>query len=396
MHIIRVSDSLTEEEFIRFPSQIYKDNQLWVRPLEREIKKLFNVNKNPFFENGEAERWILTNFRGRMIGRIAAFVYHRQSDIQGGPTGGIGLFECIHHQPAAFALFDQCKDWLSKKGVDAMNGPVNLLSMTSKWGLLTDGFAEEPAYGMPYHPAYYQAFFENYGFSLHQKLYNYTTNISENFLSPEYREKGKEILSNPDYRIASVSKLNRESFAHQLEEVYNDAWKEHTYFSPMTPELAHDFVQRLVPVMDKKIIYFVYHKDQPVAFFLNLPQKISLFDTGNNHSLARLKNLFGERNRKIVALMMGIKKAQQGKGIDAALAVTLEEYIRSTQGRYKSMEIVGVSDADSKISHMAHRLNMKVSKVFHTYRYNFFKNLAPQHEKGSEGKIPSAASVNSQ
>lgn len=377
MHIIRVSDSQTEKAFIQFPARVYKNSKHWVRPLDQEIKKLFDKGKNPFFENGEAERWILTNFRGRMIGRIAAFVDNKVSGPHGGPIGGMGFFECIDHQVAAFTLFDQSRDWLSRKGVEVMRGPVNFLNFTSKSGLLTEGFAEQPVYGMPYHHEYYQRFFENYGFCLQHKIYNYTTDIRENFLSTEFREKGNKILSDPDYRTTSIYQQDIEQVAGNLMEVYNDAWKEQDCFFPMTRELARDMLQRLQQVMDKKIIYFVYHQEKPVAFFLNLPEVNGLYKymNGRINAIGKLKYLLnGERSQKIVGLMMGVKKAYQGKGIEAALAVTLENHLMSSASKYQSLEVVGVGDADAKILHIVRQLKMKVNKVFHTYEFNLHQN----------------------
>jgi hypothetical protein len=63
----------------------------------------------------------------------------------------MGFFECIDKQEAAFLLFDTCKAWLEKAGMEAMDGPINFGENESYWGLLVEGF-DNPSYGMNYHP----------------------------------------------------------------------------------------------------------------------------------------------------------------------------------------------------------------------------------------------------
>ncbi len=394
MHILKVNDSQTEAAFIRFPVRLYKSSPQWVRPLDEEIKYLFDPARNPFFENGEAGRWILTNFRGQMIGRIAAFYDKKTLADTVYPTGSVGFFECINHQKAAFTLFDVCQEWFARKGMLAMNGPLNLLESTAKWGLLTDGFSEEPLYGMPYHQDYYPLFFEHYGFQKMHKQFNYTADLKENTLGEAFREKAQPVFSDKNYRIEPVSKQHPDTFAQHLCEIYNDAWQSLPYFAPMTLEAAKGIVQRLFPVMDEKMVYFAFYREQPVAFFINLPEMNQVYKhmNGKVNLLGKVKYMLsGEKHKKIVALMMGIKKAHQGKSLEAALAVTLEDYIKSTGGKYQYIEIAGVSESDPKIVHIAQKMQMKVSKVFQTYHYDFPEEAAESGELFAEKVLAKAS-----
>jgi hypothetical protein len=51
------------------------------------------------------------------------------------PPGAMGFFECINDKEAAFILFDACKNWLSERGMEAMDGPVNFGDRDRWWGL---------------------------------------------------------------------------------------------------------------------------------------------------------------------------------------------------------------------------------------------------------------------
>ncbi len=95
---------------------LYKNSPHWIRPLDQDIEAVFDPGKNKSFRHGECIRWILLDKSGDVIGRVAAFV-NRKTARKGNdqPTGGIGFFECVNDREAAFALFDQCKDWLKQR-----------------------------------------------------------------------------------------------------------------------------------------------------------------------------------------------------------------------------------------------------------------------------------------
>src|SRR5690606_28585039 len=139
MRIQEVSTKHHADEFLLFPVRLYKHEQKWIRPLDKDVNNVFDKTKNKAFRNGECIRWILVDDKGETIGRVAAFV--NQKTVHKGneqPTGSMGFFECINDQQAAFMLFDACKEWLASKGMEAMDGPVNFGSRDRWWGLLIE------------------------------------------------------------------------------------------------------------------------------------------------------------------------------------------------------------------------------------------------------------------
>ncbi|MFX9915853.1 hypothetical protein ABTP64_18765, partial [Acinetobacter baumannii] len=76
-------------------------------------------------------------------------------------------------------LFDTAKKWLQEKGCEAMDGPINFGDRDRWWGLLVEGFENEPIFGMPYNPAYYEQLFFNYGFKNYYNQYWYKMNVDD-------------------------------------------------------------------------------------------------------------------------------------------------------------------------------------------------------------------------
>ncbi len=109
---------------------------------------------------GKLSDGFLKNEDHATIGRVAAFIDRTRSAANRQPTGGIGYFEVIEDRDAAFLLFDTAMEWLSARGMEAMDGPINFGENDNNWGLLVDGYMQQ-GYGMPYHKKYYRAFLKN-------------------------------------------------------------------------------------------------------------------------------------------------------------------------------------------------------------------------------------------
>src|SRR5438309_10587594 len=126
MQLIEVTSPALENAFIKTNVILNENNPAYVRPLDKDIRDVFDQKKNKTFRFGTASRWILKNDQGVLIGRIAAFTnkkYKNKGDDV--PVGGIGFFDCINNQEAAALLFDTAKNWLAQHGMHAMDGPIN-------------------------------------------------------------------------------------------------------------------------------------------------------------------------------------------------------------------------------------------------------------------------------
>ena len=142
MELIEVKNAQQENEWVLFPTRLYANDPLYIRPIDKEITEIFDPNTNRFFsfDKSEVVRWLLQK-DGITIGRIAAFVNGKTYNTENQPTGGCGFFDCTDDQEAANMLFDAAKDWLKQRGMEAMDGPVNFGERDKNWGVLVDGFA---------------------------------------------------------------------------------------------------------------------------------------------------------------------------------------------------------------------------------------------------------------
>ena len=374
-----VVTSRDEREWLDLPKRIYKEYPQWVCPLDDDIRKVFDKSRNELFAEGEAIRWIALDSEGEVVGRIAAFYDKEHALSYEQPTGGCGFFEAIDDQELADLLFDAARKWLSKRGLEAMDGPVNFGSRDSWWGLLVEGFEFEPLYGNPYNPPYYKALFENYGFQNYFNQNSYVWRVYEDNLSEIALEKAHRLLSNPSYHIERINMRDLEGEAENFRQIYNKAWSLFTGVKPMEKEEAQSMLQKIKPIIDPNLIYFAYHDDEPIGFFIMVPDLNRIIGKFNGkfgiiNQLRLLWNLKVSRScDRVFGIIFGITPDYHGKGVESAIMThILETYVSTKRNRYKSFEFAWIGDFNPVMNRMIERyVCAKRHKMHTTYRYLF-------------------------
>lgn len=380
MELIQVTDKRTKKEFIEANVLINQSYPGYVRPLIQDIEAVFDPEKNKSFRQGECIRWVLKNDSGELIGRIAAFVnkkYRTKNDT--GPVGGVGFFDCINSQDAADMLLDVARHWLLQRGMTAMDGPINFGERDRWWGLLVDGFIP-PLYCMNFNPPYYQALWENYGFKPFFHQYCYGMDAKKRLPEKLYRRHA-EVEKNPDFSAKHIRKDQLEKFAGDFAEVYNKAWAGHGGMKQMRKEQVVALFKGMKPVMDEKIVWFAYHKEQPVAIFANIPDLNQWFKhlNGQFNWLGKLKFLWLKATtpcKKFNGLVFGVVPEFQAQGLDAFIIIEAAKIVQP-QTAYLDYELQWIGDFNPKMINVAQGLGdtFKTRELI-TYRY-LFDRTAP-------------------
>lgn len=350
MTITEVTTKQDKKAFLDAARIIYKNDAVWICPLDIDIEAIFDPQKNNFHKHGKCTRWILRDGNNELIGRIAAFVNEEKAYNYEQPTGGTGFFECINNQQAAFKLFDTAKQWLRQQGMKAMDGPINFGENDKFWGLLIEGFTV-PSYGMNYNPPYYKAFFEDYGF---KTLYEQITNHLEVYKPfPERFTKIAEwVAKKPGYEFKHLEASKIDQYANDFMEIYNDAWKSFENFVPINKETIMESFKQMKTIMDEKLIWFAYVNGEPASFILILPDANQMIKTlnGKLNLVGKLKFLYKRWKgvSRMRAIVMGTKEKYQKHGLESAMFIKLKEYVYPLN-RYFELELSWVGDFNEKM-----------------------------------------------
>jgi hypothetical protein len=374
MQLTEVSDKKTAKEFLDVNVLINKNDPNYIRPLDKDINEVFNPQKNKTFRHGEAIRWILKDKEGKLIGRIAAFAnkkYKNKGD--DGPAGGIGFFDCINDQHAADMLFDVAKHWLMQRGMQAMDGPINFGERDRWWGLLVKGF-EPPVYCLNYNPPYYQALFENYGFKNFYNQHCYALKVMER-VQEKFYTRHALIAADSDFSSRHIQKSQLEKFAKDFTLVYNKAWAKHGGMKELSLPVVLKLFQTMKPIMDERVCWFIYYKNEPIGIWVNLPDLNQWFKylDGKFDLFHKLKFLWIKRTKKcnkFTGLVFGIVPEFQGKGVDAYMIMEGAKIIQG-QHLYDDFEMQWIGEFNPKMINVAEDLGTYRSRLLTTYRYLF-------------------------
>ena len=377
MNIIEVNSKKDKKDFIQIACSIYKNEKNWIRPLDKDINSVFDPKTNKAFRKGDVKRWILKN-NNETIGRIAAF-YSSKNDKEKLRVGGCGFFECIDDEEAAKMLFDTAKNWLEKNGYNSMDGPINFGERDKWWGCLVEGFDIDPNYLKNYGKAYYQKLFENYGFQLLFRQLTFLKKVRTP-LSEKLSLKAERALRDPNYNFKTLEKRNIQKYIRDFTKIYNDAWSKYPGVSKLELSQAKLLFAQLKPILDEKILWFAYHNNDPVGFFISIPEMNQIFKhvNGKLNLFGKLKTFYHlkikKSCKKMVGLVFGIVPKHQGKGVDGALIMASRETIQEKLA-YEDLELNWIPDFNKSMIRVAEQVQVKLGKIHHTYRYNFDRSI---------------------
>ena len=384
MEIVEVLTKQDRKEFIDFPKRLYKDDTSWVCPLDVSIESVFNPATNHSFKHGVATRWILKDNNDATIGRVAVFIDDNRSAANNQPTGGMGYFEVIESRDAAFMLFDTTKNWLCEKGIEAMDGPINFGENDTNWGLLVDGFMQQ-GFGMPYNMKYYRNFFEEYGFRTYFEQYSYHRMVrDENNRIVDFPERimkiAKWLSERPGYTFKHFEMSRAEEFVNDVVEIYNATWAVFKQdFTPLDTSILFETINGAKAIIDEEIIWFAYHNEKPISFFILFPDANQILKhlNGKLHLWNKLKFLYYKSSHKMTrmrGLVGGVHPAYQNSGVESAIFYQLYRVFQKKPW-FTELELSWTGDFNPKMIAVYEAVGGIRTKTHITFRYMINKDL---------------------
>jgi GNAT superfamily N-acetyltransferase len=381
MQLIEVKNRTDAKDFIQVNVLMNRSNPVYIRPLDNEVNEVFDPAKNKLFQYGQIVRWILKGDSGNLIGRIAAFTNEKY--INKGtdyPTGGMGFFDCINDQQAADILLNAAKTWLQNKGMEAMDGPVNFGDRDKGWGLMVEGFDKEPMYGMAFNPPYYQQLIENYGFKNYYNQYYYGMRVDTPFQA-KIAERHARFAHKKEYSALHADLRELEKYAGDFVTVYNAAWAQHGEAKETTREEIIKLFKTMKPVMDERLVWFAYYKEDPIAMFINIPDVNQYFKhfNGKFGLLQKLHLLWMKKMgycKQATGLAFGVVPKFQALGIDSYIIHEVALFVQN-KGWYDTYEMGWAGDWNPRMINIYKSLGGVQSRRMVTYRYIFDEQVHP-------------------
>lgn len=330
-------------------------------------RDILDTERHPFYKTAQVEMF-LARCGSLAVGRIMAILNRAHNEFHNERAGFFGFFEAINDLEVARALFDSARDWLSRCGAEVMRGPVNP-STNYECGLLVEGFEHDPAIMMPYNPPHYPELIEQCGLRKAMDLYAYYVDeesliVSERVLRAAERLKRSE---NINLRTIDLGDLGRE--IEVARSIYNRAWSRNWGFVPASREEFEHMARDLRRIIDPELVYIAEKGQEPIGFFLALPdinRALKGVRDGRLLPLGWLKLLW--RSRQIDSfrvITMGVVREYQHLGV-AALFYE-EAYRRGKARGYRSAEMSWVLENNHMMNRAAELLGGRRYKTYRIY-----------------------------
>ena len=336
--IVVVEGGADFRDFIALPWSLYADHPRWVPPLRKEVRRLLDPQRHPFWAT--AERQLFLARRGsQTVGRIAGIVDRCSNEFHGERMAIWGFFECADDPEAAAALFAAVETWARGKGMTFLRGPLSP-STNYEAGFLVEGFDYPPALMMPYNPPYYATLAESSGFAKEKDLLAFL--IEGDYLLPDWMDSlAARIARKKGIEIRPFHPKDQDAEFARIREIYNDSWSSNWGFVPLSEGEMRDFQKAVMTFADPDLAFFIYYENDPAAVCVIFPDVNPLLKRLNGRIglLGVLKALFYRREiTGLRCLMFGIKEKYRQMGIPMLAFHHIFEVVRK-KGKYRSLEM---------------------------------------------------------
>jgi GNAT superfamily N-acetyltransferase len=336
LRIAQVSGKQALADFVEVAYRLNANDPNWVPPLRSDVYELLDPGKNPFFKHADVQLFVARR-AGHVVGRISAHLDKLALTMpleQGmGPGAGEwGLLEA-ENEATAHALIAQAEDWLRKRGMHRVLGPLSL-SIWDEPGLLVKGHDHPATIMMGHDNAAYQGWIERAGYTFIKSLKTWDLDILKPF--PELVQRivaaGEK---NPRIRIRKVNKRKFNQEAALILSVLNDAWSDNWGFVPITDDEVAYVGKKLKPIVYEDLIMIAEYDGEPVAFMMVWPdinEKLAGFNGTlwpfNFAKLLWWLNIGKPQVRTMRVPLMGVLKRLQSSRMASQLAFMMIEHIR--------------------------------------------------------------------
>jgi hypothetical protein len=385
IEIVVVEGGSELKDFIDLPWNLYAEYPRWVPPLKKEVRRLLDPRRHPFWSSAE-RRLFLAQRGSQAVGRIAGIIDHRYNEFHGEQMGIWGFFECADDPAAAAALFSAVETWTRRKGMAFVRGPLNP-STNYEVGLLVEGFEYPPALMMTYNPPYYSGLVESCGFVKEKDLIAFL--IDGDYRLPEWMDRLAGRIARKDgIHIRPFRPKEEDAEFARIKEIYNDSWSANWGFVPLSDGEMRGIQKSVMTFADPDLAFFIYYKDEPAAVCVIFPDINPLLKRLNGRiGLPGLLKVLLYR-REIIGLrclMFGIKDKYRQLGIPMLAFHHIFEVVRQ-KDKYRSLEMGWTLEDNEAINTLAVEAGARPYKRYRIFGKSL-RNSASRERPGLQGEV---------
>lgn len=258
------------KKFVRFPTNLYRDNPNYIPPMEMDEIKM-TTKKNAHFKTCK-QAYFLAERDGKVVGRIACVITFPFNEKNNCKYARFTRFDVIEDEEIAHLLLKEAETWAKNEGMEYIHGPLGYDDLERE-GLMTFGFENKGSFLSSYNAPYYQKFIENYGYTSDAKWlewrFKFPVKMDERVARiSDIVEKRYGFHEKNFKNIDEMIKKHGDDFFDLIDESFEDLYG--TF--PISPELRKQIISAFRLILDPKYLCLVFNReDKMIGFGLSWP-----------------------------------------------------------------------------------------------------------------------------
>lgn len=349
--------------YVDFGKEVYRKNEYWVPSDSHQMTELLS-GKSAFGPHSQTQAFWVEDGE-RVLATVTAVreeTYNRHWNEQ---LGHLVFFEALPNQyDAVQSLMSTGCDWLRARGCEAAR-----LSLLAAWQLpLTiDAYDAIPTIFHTYNPRYYHSYIKNSGFRTECGAVQYQIQFT-----PELAERYREMIKRATDSEVALRSWDFDSLEEETEtfaNIFNESFKDHWGFMPLSTAVMRGLTVELKELLVADFTAFAEVEGKTVGVVYSVPDLNQALHQMRGKAIEENFPEFQQHLRNIdhgVLLIIGVKEAHRGRGINLALAA--KSYLAMIERGYKSASYTVVLDDNWPSRRTAEKLGGQVTRNFNVYR----------------------------
>ena len=325
VRVEKVAGRAAMRRFIRLPFELADQRPNRVPPLLMDERELHDPGKNPQLGQCDVAYWLA--WHGNVpVGRIMGIIHWGYNASKAEHTARFYQLDTVRDPVVVRALIATVEQWARGKGMERVIGPFGF-SDKDPQGFQIEGFEHLPVIATPTNPDWLPPLIEAGGFIPFEDMVSYRMDIPAQ-LPEVYHAIGERCLRNYDlHRVPLRSKRELKPWVVPVLRLVNATYGDLLGFTPMSEAEMRALAAKYMFILDPQLVHLIADAhNEPVAFVIASPDMSegfvrangSIFPLGWWHILHAMK-----RSKQLDLLLGAVRPDLQGKGLTAALGVSL-------------------------------------------------------------------------
>lgn len=316
---VKTKDDL--ERFIRFPMELYKNNENYVPALINEEKNTWNPKENPALDYSEAKQYLALK-KGKVAGRIAVIINHKEAQELGINKVRFGWLDFIDDIEVSKMLINTAVAFAKQNNIKKIEGPMGFTNL-DKSGMLTMGFDKLATMIGLYNHAYYPQHLERLGLVKEKEWVEFEMEFPT--VLPEKVDRFSNLIAEK-YKLRVIHFKSKKEILPLVEPMFkllDQTYSALSTYTPISDEQIKTYREKYFPYIDKNYVICVEDENHElIAFAVTMPSyshalqkaKGKLWPFGWWHFLQA-----GRRNERANFYLIGIHPEYQRRGVTAII-----------------------------------------------------------------------------